>query len=384
MGNGFMLRPTPTDASSPGAAERPVHVCHVVLSLEPGGLENGVVNVINGLNTTEFRSSVCCVRRGGEFAARIRPNVPVVCMGLQSGIDPLTVLGMARLFRNSRVDIVHTRNVTAFFYGLVAARLAGVPAVVHSEHGRTFPERPRRAMAQRLMLRGTDAAFAVSAQLRADLVRELGVDRERFEVIHNGVDVTAFCAAGPHVPSPRTMCIGSVGRLVPVKNYSLLLQAFARLPLSLPCRLVLVGDGSERAALSKLATELGILDRVEFAGHRDDVAQLLRAMDIFVLPSLSEGLSNTLLEAMAAGVPVIASDVGGNREIVESEDSGLLFRCGDIEHAAAQLLRLVENATFRRSLGQAGAARVRKEFSIEAMIRRYENLYRRVWEAKVA
>lgn len=361
-----------------------MHICHVVLSLEPGGLENGVVNVVNGLNTTEFRSSVCCVRRGGEFAARIRPSIPIVTMGLQSGKDPLTVLNMARFFRRSRIDIVHTRNVTTFFYGLVAARLAGIPAVVHSEHGRTFPVRPRSAMAQRFMLRATDAAFAVSAQLRADLARELKVDRDRFEVIHNGVDVAAFCAAGANAPPSRALRIGSVGRLVAVKNYPLLLQAFARLPAVLGCELVLVGDGPERGALSKLATELGIADRVEFAGHRDDVAQLLRAMDIFVLPSLSEGMSNTLLEALAAGLPVVASDVGGNREIVESERSGLLFRSGDVAHAAAQLLRLAESAGLRRSLGQEGAARVRKEFSIEAMIRRYESLYRRVWEAKVA
>ncbi len=364
--------------------DRPVHICHVVLSLEPGGLENGVVNVVNGLNTAEFRSSICCMRRSGEFAARIRPNVPIVTMGLESGSDPLVVLDMAKLFRKSRVDIVHTRNVAPFFYGLVAARLARIPVVVHSEHGRTFPERPRRAMAQRLMLRGADAAFAVSAQLRADLVRELRVECERFEVIHNGVDVAAFGVGEPSPQPPGTLRIGSVGRLVPVKNYALLLQAFARLPASLACSLSFVGDGPERAALAQLATELGISARVEFAGHRDDVARLLRDMDIFVLPSLSEGLSNTLLEAMAAGLPVVASDVGGNREIVESERSGLLFRSGDVEHAAAQLLRLAENAALRRSLGQEGAARVRKEFSIEAMIRRYESLYRRVWEAKAA
>lgn len=377
----------PVDSRPLTVRKHPVHVCHVLLSLEPGGLENGVVNLVNGLNTAEFRSSVCCLRRSGEFAARIRADIPVITLGHESGNDPAAIFRMARLFRKSQVDIVHTRNATPFFYGLPAARLAGVPAVVHSEHGRVFPERPRRALAQRLMLRGTDAAFAVSAQLRADLVRELKVDARRFEVIHNGVDVAAFSAADPHArphQPERTLCIGSVGRLVPVKNYRLLLEAFARLPSAPACRLVLVGDGPERRSLSQLAIALGISDRVELAGHRDDVAACLRSMDIFMLPSLSEGLSNTLLEAMAAALPVVASDVGGNREIVEPERSGLLFRSGDVEGAAAQLLRLAENAALRRDLGDAAAQRVRKEFSIEAMIRRYESLYRRVWEAKAA
>lgn len=360
---------------------RAVHICHLVLSLEPGGLENGVVNVVNGLDPAAFRSSVCCLRRTGEFAARIRPDVAVTAMGLQSGNDPRTVLRLANLFRASGVDIVHTRNVEPFFYGLPAARLAGVPAVIHSEHGRTFPERPLRAMAQRLLLRRVDAAFTVSAQLRADLARELRVSDSRFEVIYNGVDVTRFSPlerATEAADATRPLRIGSVGRLVQVKNYPLLLRALARLPAQRRCTLLLVGEGPERGALAALASELGVADRVEFAGHRDDVPELLRTMDVFVLPSVSEGMSNTLLEAMAAGVPVLASDVGGNVEIIEPERSGLLFRCGDESHAAAQLLRLLESADLRRTLGQEGAMRVRRDFSIEAMLQRYAALYRRV------
>lgn len=363
----------------------PVHVCHVVLSLEPGGLENGVVNVVNGLNPGEFRSSVCCLQRSGEFAGRLRPQVPVSVMGLRPGNDPVLPLRLARLLRKARVDIVHTRNAEPFFYGYVAARLARVPVVVHSEHGRTFPEQPLRAMIQRLLLRGVDAAFAVSAQLRADLVRELGIDGRHMEVLYNGVDTGSFRPLDAPVShadaSGGRLRIGSVGRLVPVKNYALLLNAFARLPPS-ACQLVLVGEGPERAALERAAADLGIRDRVEFAGHRDNVPQLLRTLDIFVLPSLSEGMSNTLLEAMATGVAAVASDVGGNREIIESERSGLLFRSADTEGAAAQLLRLIGSPELRRALGSAGAARVRGTFSIEAMLGRYEELYRRLWREK--
>lgn len=368
-----------------------LHVCHVVLSLEPGGLENGVVNVVNGLNPAEFRSSVCCLRRSGEFAGRLRPGVPISVMGLRPGNDPLLPLRLARLLRKARVDIVHTRNAESFFYGYLAARLARVPVVVHSEHGiehgRTIAERPLRAMVQRLLLRGVDAAFAVSAQLRADLVRELRIDGSRMEVLYNGVDTGSFRPpdapiSNAHVSGARIR-IGSVGRLVPVKNYALLLHAFALLPPG-TCQLVLVGDGPERVALERLADELGIRGSVEFAGHRDDVSELLRSMDVFVLPSLREGMSNTLLEAMASGIPAVASDVGGNREIIESERSGLLFPSGDTAAAVNHLTRLMADAELRRAMGRAAAGRVRQTFSIEAMLRRYEDLYRRVWTQKAS
>lgn len=363
----------------------PVHVCHLVLSLEPGGLENGVVNVVNGLDRGEFRSSVCCLQRSGEFAARLRPDVPVSVMGLQPGNDPVLPLRLAKLLRRTGVDIVHTRNAEPFFYGYLAARLARIPVVVHSEHGRTFPEQPLRAMIQRLMLRGVDAAFAVSAQLRADLVRQLGIDGSRMEVLYNGVDTGSFRPSDALLRQPRAaggrLRIGTVGRLVAVKNYALLLKAFARLPPG-ECQLVLAGEGPERAALEKLADDLGIRDRTEFAGHRDDVPDLLRTLDVFVLPSFSEGMSNTLLEAMATGVAVVASDVGGNREIIEGERSGLLFPSEDTAAATAQLQRLAASADLRHALGSAGAARVRGTFSIEAMLGRYAELYRRVWRQK--
>jgi len=364
---------------------RPLHVCHVLLSLKPGGLENGVVNVVNGLDPADFRSSVCCLQQAGEFAARMRGTTEIVAMGLQPGNDWRLPLRLARLLRALRVDIVHTRNAEPFFYGIVAARLAGVPVVIHSEHGRTFPEKPLRARVQRFLLSGANAAFCVSERLKQDLVRELGVSPARFEVIHNGVDIERFRSApgtGDRRLSAADVVIGSVGRLAPVKNYPLLLRAMARLPALPPSRLLLVGDGPEGPSLQALAAELGLADRVHFAGHRDDVAQALREMDVFVLPSTSEGMSNTLLEAMAAGVAAVASDAGGNGEIIVPEVSGLLFPSADVAALAAQLGRLISDPGLRGKLARAAATRVKVEFSIDAMIRRYEQLYRRVWSQR--
>lgn len=363
------------------AARVPIQVGHVLLSLRAGGLENGVVNVINGLDRREFLSTVCCLQSSGEFARRITDErCQVLEFGLRPGNDPRLVWRLARAFETLRLDIVHTRNAEAFFYGALAARLARVP-VVHSEHGRVFPEKWHRALLQRWLLRGTARAFAVSRQLAEQLVAEIGVPPGSFKVIYNGVDTAKFAVAARHGrrEARDDILIGSVGRLAAVKNYQLLLQAVARLPQDLPWRLVLIGDGPERESLQQTIGQLGIGARVSLLGHRDDVAELLGDLDIFVLPSVSEGMSNTLLEAMAAGVAVVASDVGGNREIIEAGRSGLLFAPGDPQAAVQAIRQVASDAQLRGRLASAGAQRAATTFSLRAMLSAYEDLYRSVW-----
>ena len=368
------------DADDSQRSHVPIHVGHVLLSLRAGGLENGVVNVINGLDRREFLSTVCCLQSAGEFAGRIADaRCRILEFGLRPGNDPRLVWRLARAFRSLRLDIVHTRNAEAFFYGALAARLAGVPAVVHSEHGRTFPEKWHRALLQRWLLRGTACAFAVSRELAEAMVTQIGVPPASFRVIYNGVDTAKFAAAARGARAHRDqILIGSVGRLAAVKNHRLLLQAVARLPPDLPWRLVLIGDGPERDNLQETARQLGIGARVSLLGHRDDIAALLGELDIFVLPSVSEGMSNTLLEAMAAGVAVVASDVGGNREIIEAGRCGLLFAPGDPLAAAQAIEQLSSDAQLRGRLASAGAQRAGSTFSLRTMLGAYEDLYRSV------
>jgi sugar transferase (PEP-CTERM/EpsH1 system associated) len=341
------------------------------------------VNVVNGLDRDRFRSSVTCLQEAGAFAARIRsPDVEIHALGLRRGNDIGLPLRLAGLFRRTNTDVVHTRNAEAFFYGFLGAKLARVPALIHSEHGRVLPDSPRRMTVQRWFLRFTDGAFSVSDRLRRDLVHYLRVPERRFEVIYNGVDVGRI--AGADRPSARRalgvvdeeIVIGSVGRLVPVKNYALLLRAFSRIPG--PVRLVLIGEGPERASLEALAAATGIAVRTHLLGHREDVAELLVGLDIFVLPSLSEGMSNTALEAMAAGVPTVASHVGGNSEIIQDGLSGLLFESENEQELTDRLVRLVGDPEHRAQLGRAGQERVMHEFSMGVMIRKYEALYERV------
>lgn len=366
----------------------PLHVVHVVLSLEPGGLENGVVNVVNGLDPTRFRSTVCCLRRRGAFAARITaPGATVIEAGVPAGNSLRGLLRLARILRRSQPCLVHTRNAEAFLYGALAARLAGVEVLVHSEHGRTFDDAPRRLLAQRWLSRFAQRIFAVSAQLREDLARYVGIPAARIDVLHNGVDLERFRGGDAAAARARlgvaagALVVGSVGRLARVKDYDLLLRAVAALG-DPRVHAVLVGDGPERAALQARADALGLADRVHFTGHRDDVAALLPGFDLFVLPSLSEGQSNTLLEAMAAGLPVVVSDAGGNPEIVRDGQDGRVFPAGDLPGCVQAIATLLADGALRARLAQAGAGRAREQFGLPAMIARYQQYYAQAWAAR--
>lgn len=355
---------------------RRLHICHVLLSLRPGGLENGVVNIANRLPRDRFRSSVCCLQQSGDFSQRLAPDVDLRAFGLQRGNDPLLPFRLARHLRASAVDIVHTRNPEALLYGYPAARLAGA-RIVHSEHGRTFPEKTLRRWVLSSFVRRTEAAFAVSRTLKDDLVRYLDYPEDHLAVLYNGVDCGRFAPRARVADRglDRPLTIGSVGRLVAVKNYALLLQAAAGLPEDLRARVLLIGDGPERPALERLAAELNPAGAVTIAGNQADVPAALAAMDIFVLPSLSEGLSNTVLEAMAAGLPVVATRVGGNPELVEHGVTGLLFGSGDVHELSEHLTRLARDPALRLRLGEAARARACSEFAIDSMVRRYADLY---------
>ena len=361
--------------------DMPIHVHHVLLSLEPGGLENGVVNVVNGLDAVEFRSSICCLKSTGAFAARIRsPQVPIRSMGLRSGNDWSLPLRLARLFRSTRSDIVHTRNAESFFYASVGARLAGVPVLIHSEHGRTFTDRRLRWHAQRLLSGLAHGMFAVSADLREQLVQHIGLPRARIDVLHNGVDIERFASvdrgrARSELGLPwDAFVVGSIGRLVEVKNYPLLLRAFAA-QADRNAILVVAGDGPEHPALSALAARLGISARVRLLGHRDDVPTVLAALDLFVLCSRSEGMSNTLLEAMATGLPAIATRVGGNPEILRDDLDGRLVADDDEQALTMALGELGRSAGMRRMMGERARQRVLQQFSMQAMVQRYAEYY---------
>ena len=361
-----------------------IHVVHVMDSLAVGGMETGVTNLVDAL-TEGIRHTVVTISRSGPLADRLPPRVDCHCVGKRPGLDPGAFLRLVLLLRRLRPSIVHSRNWGAFD-AVVAARLAGVPSVIHGEHGReaTDPDGldRRRNRARRLLAPLVSRFVTVSADLHRWLVTTVKVTPEKVLTIHNGVDVSRFTAgdrrAGREIlglPSQRVV-VGAVGRLDPVKDHAKLIEAFAALhAVRRDTELVIVGEGPSRLDLERRIVELGLTGHVHLLGLRRDVPVLLRGFDVFVLPSLAEGISNTVLEAMASGLPVVATRVGGNTELVEDGATGTLVTARDSRALADAIRAYVEDSALRARHGDAGRRRALEHFTIDNMADAYRALY---------
>lgn len=362
----------------------------MIYRLTFGGLENGVVNLINNLPEDRYRHAIICITATTDFSARIRRGGVEICeLRKRPGKDVAAYGRMWRILRRLRPQIVHTRNLPALDM-VVPARLAGVQRFVHSEHGLDMIELDGKNAKYNSMRRASrlvvDRYITMSRDLNEWMRREIGVPAERIETIYNGVDTARFSPTGegrsvlPDGFAPEgAVVIGTIGRLDPVKNQIALVRALACLLERHPglrprLRLVLIGDGAERSAIESAIAENNVWDLAWLPGFRDDTPAHYRALDIFVLPSLREGISNTLLEAMASGRPVIATCVGGNPEIVADGIVGRLV-AQDADALAEAILRYVDNPELMRGHGKAGREHVLRSFSLDAMIRRYDKVY---------
>lgn len=358
---------------------------HLLPTLGVGGMENGVVNLANNIDLSMFSTSICCVLSSGAMADRIRiGQARVMTLGQKAGKAFVLPLKLAYIYKKERADIIHTHNYYAGLYGIPAAKLLGIP-VVHGLHGLDYDASTGaviNAKKEGMVCRMADRLSCVSASLEKTATRDFGVDPDKVSLVVNGVDFKSFSVRhqGPAARDelgiePDSLVIGSVGRLHYQKNYKLLLRAFAELRGYGGLKLILVGDGEERVRLSALAKDLGIHQHVVFAGQRGDIPKMLSVMDIFVLPSFLEGMSNTILEAMCAGLPVVASATGGNPELVEDRMSGLLFESDSLDALTSRLKELITNPGLRSELGSRALNAALGRFSIKAMVERYERLY---------
>ena len=364
----------------------PIAVVHVVHSLAVGGLENGVVNLVNRAPAS-VRHIVVCMTTTGAFASRLRPDVEVRALGKAMGHDPRAFLRLVRLLRWLRPSVVHSRN-WATFDAVLAARLAGVPTVIHGEHGRdiTDPEGRnwRRNGLRRASAPLVDRFVAVSENLRHWLVDAVGLPRRKVVTIHNGVDTARFAPADATAArvalglSADKLVVGTVGRLDPVKDHATLVRAFASIVRRVQAVLIIAGDGPCRLDLERLVAALGIERHVHLLGERADVPVVLDAMDVFVLPSIAEGISNTLLEAMAMELPVVVTRVGGNPELVEDGVNGAHVARQDPDALAAAMMTYLEDANLRAIHGKSSRQRAVERFSLDRMVAAYTTLYRDV------
>lgn len=370
-------RPTGDAAAGP-------RVMHVVLSLAPGGAERLVIDLSRGL-APAVHSSICCLDEAGLWADTARQaGIPVDVIGRRPGLRPSVGLKIAALATKRRADVIHCHQYSPFVYGAIAGLRRPGLRVVFTEHGRLSdaPPTAKRRWVNRVLGRRPNVIVAVSDELRGHMIAE-GFPESAVTVIHNGID------AGAEVtPELRTsariileapegaLVVGTVARLDPVKRLDVLVSAFAGVHARIPAsRLVIVGDGPERLRLEGLAAALGVSPAVRFTGMRDDARVLTQGFDVFVNTSASEGVSLTILEAMAASRPVVATRVGGTSEVVTDGQTGVLVPSGQPDAVTDAIIGLWHNPDRRRALGHAARAAVVARFSFERMSRAYLSAY---------
>lgn len=354
---------------------------HVIFALQPGGMEFGVVKLVNGLDRSRVRSSICSTKPVGEMKALVCPEVPLFELHRRDGNDLRLVWNLYKLFRDERPHVVHTHAWGTLLEGLLAARMARVPIVVHGEHG-TLQLKKYQRWLQRAGWSWADQVLSVSSRLAERMVSEMRYPHDRVRTLRNGVDLSRF-RTGQRLAAREwlrltgnELVIGTVGRLVPVKDQATLLDAVAILRnRGVRVTTVIAGDGPLRERLREKAVSLGIAADVRLLGHRSDVDRVLAALDVFVLSSVSEGLSNTILEAMATGVPVVATRVGGADELVVDGVTGTLISAGSPDGLATALEELLLDGVQREAMGTAARRRAESEFSLPTVLVKYQQLY---------
>jgi sugar transferase (PEP-CTERM/EpsH1 system associated) len=368
-------------------------IVHVVHRFAVGGLENGIVNLLNQLPADSWQHLVISLTEiDKRFVQRVtRDDVKYLALHKGPGHAVRLYPRLFKLFRKLRPAIVHTRNLAAL-EACVPAWAAGIPARVHGEHGREVDDldgsNARKQWVRRAFRPFVTRYVALSPELERYLDERVGVPAHRIQQIYNGVDTARFCPA-PSGRAPIKGCpfqdsglwlVGTVGRMDAVKDQTNLARGFVRALRLRPearrrMRLVLVGDGRLKGQVEAILQEAGARDLVWLPGERADVPRLLQGIDCFVLPSLAEGVSNTVLEAMASGLPVIATQVGANSELIEDRITGRLVPPGDSEALAAEIVAYFDDPAMAKRHGRAGRRRVEQSFSLELMVEHYHRLY---------
>ncbi len=369
---------------------------HVLYRLQVGGLENGVVNLVNQLPTERYRHAIVCLADATSFRERIRrDDVDVYEMHKRPGQDFATWFRLLRLFRRLRPAVVHTRNIGCL-EAQIPAWLAAVPCRVHGEHGWDVSD-PDGSNRKYRWLRRLHAPLvhrfiALSRELEGYLRQRVGVAAGKVTRIYNGVDGERFRITGSDpLPvgfrAPGNVVFGTVGRMHGVKDQTNLCEAFVRLcaahgDIAAQLRLVLIGDGPLQAACEQRLRSAGLGERSWLPGSRDDVPEIMQALDVFVLPSRAEGISNTILEAMACARPVIATRVGGNAELVDDGVSGTLVPASDPAALADAMAGYAADPDLRRSHGAAGRQRIVDAFGMPRMLAAYAGVYDQLMEQR--
>jgi len=366
----------------------PLRVLRIVPSLEMGGVENTLLSLLPRLNKDKYRVSVCCLYRADDLAKEAeKQKIPLLTLKMRPRLDlDLKYLrGISQLIKflkQEKIDIVHTHLYKANTPGRIAAILARVPIIIANEHSVDFWKTGGQRAIDKFLSKFTDKIIVVSEAVKEFCTQEVGLPKDKVTVLYNGVDLQKFLPEVDinkkkeelNLPSDSKV-VGIIGRLQQIKGHQFFLKAAKIVSGEFPsaCFLV-IGEGSLRDELEEMADKLNLGDKVIFTGQRDDVPQILPLLDVSVLSSLREGFSITILESMASGIPVVATDVGGNRELVEEGKTGHLVPARDTESLAGAMIRILKDESLAKRMVERARERV-KLFSINRMAKETESIY---------
>lgn len=367
--------------------KKSLHVLHVIYQLNTGGLENGVINLINQL-PSHFQHTILSLTYATDFAKRIdgSKRVKIVCLHKSPGSMFKWYPQLLKLIRQSAPDIVHTRNLATLECQFLAW-LAKVPLRIHGEHGRDVGDlsgdNKKNQRLRKLFKPFVHRFVPLSKELENYLKIKIGISHGKIHQIYNGVDITRFSLAthgvGKWPFSKNDLVLIAVGRMQPVKDFATLIQAFGalkkRLPNAQSIKLALVGDGPCLEELKMLAQHHHVHNDIWFPGHREDVHQLLSQAHIFIQCSLIEGISNTLLEACASGLPCVVTKVGGNCEIIESEQMGMWIDTQNVSQLTDCLAQYCQSKALRKEHGSNARLAIEQKFNLLTMVQHYQRLY---------
>lgn len=363
-------------------------ILHLVTSLEPGGLENGVVNLANQLDPLRFETSIACIERIGQFSQRLGENTALTCLDKPSGFRVKAIAKLARLISRTRPHIIHTHDLGPLIYGTLANLASGNSAVVlHGEHAqlRTDEKTTKRILIRKACYQICGMAHTVSSELRSDLT-DNGLPNNKIRVILNGVDCVRFrpvseedrnVLRAQHGIPKDSLLVGIVGRFGAYKGHTKLLRGFEQLAGDHPeLRLLIVGDhGPEKERVLELVASSPYRERIVWSGFQNEPADFYRMMNLLVVPSENEGLSNALLEAMACGVACLAHPACGANEVVDDGINGMLRPMANAEELAAAIHAAISNPQRLRELGVQARRTAEEDFSMAAMLSGYSQLY---------
>jgi L-malate glycosyltransferase len=379
-------------ADIPPTLESRLTVCQVLHGLWVGGAEVLAARLARQLSGS-CRFVFVCLDQLGSLGQQLRNDgFPVHVLNRHPGFDWSCSRHLANLLRRERVDVVHAHQYTPFFYGMMARLLYRRPPVLFTEHGRHQPDYPRRkrSIANRLFLRRHDRVVGVGEAVRQALIQNEGIPADRVGVIYNGINLAPFAKGTPDRAALRReigvgaqdLVIFQVARLDYLKDHATAIRALAHVvQRRKDAKLVLVGEGPELGSIQEVVRRFQLESNVRFLGLRTDVARLLSAADLFLLTSISEGIPLTVIEAMAAGIPVVATRVGGLAEVVADGQTGLLAAAGDDVGLAQHILHLAANPALAQQMGQCGKVRAQQAFSEDQMHGQYVQLYQEMLRA---